>query len=221
MRAVLIPVKSLERAKLRLATHLDDQQRRFVARSLASMVLDSARSLPVFVACDDREIADWAIDMGAYVFWTPGLGLSGAVNASIDRLALRGFQLVTVVHADLPLVHEIEIFGEPGTVTLAPDRRNDGTNLACVPTSIGFQFSYGANSFSRHRAEAERLNLPCIVRDDWQLALDIDEPEDLAHLQQLRADHNIGDIDDGRLHWLDSIYTGIASDAHAKCDLIQ
>ncbi len=44
----------------------------------------------------------------------------------------------------------------PGStgVTLVPDRRDDGTNVVCVPTRAGFRFPYGPGSFARHRAEA-------------------------------------------------------------------
>ena len=69
-----------------------------------------------------------------------------------------------------------------GTVTLVPDRRRDGTNVAVVPTGAGFCFAYGAGSFERHRTEAARLGLPCQIVYDRRLALDIDLPEDLALL---------------------------------------
>jgi 2-phospho-L-lactate guanylyltransferase len=72
------------------------------------------------------------------------------------------------------------MLGEPNTVTLVPDRRRDGTNVAVVPTGAGFQFAYGAGSFERHRAEAARLGLACEIVYDRRLALDVDIPEDLA-----------------------------------------
>ena len=37
------------------------------------------------------------------------------------------------------------------------DRRDDGTNVACVPSGAGFRFSYGPGSFARHCDEAVRL----------------------------------------------------------------
>ena len=46
--------------------------------------------------------------------------------------------------------------GLPRASTLVPDRRLDGTNVLAVPTEAGFRFAYGAGSFGRHRAEAQR-----------------------------------------------------------------
>ena len=74
------------------------------------------------------------------------------------------------------------VVGEVGDVTLVPDLREDGTNVAVVPAGVGFRFAYGAGSFERHRTEAARLGLPCRIVHDRRLAIDIDLPEDLALL---------------------------------------
>jgi 2-phospho-L-lactate guanylyltransferase len=116
------------------------------------------------------------------VLWTAGLGLSGAVTAAVDHLAITGTGLVVVAHGDLPFVPPLDHFGEEGVVTLAPDRRELGTNVAAVPAASGFRFSYGTGSFARHRAEAARLGLACTVVLDWRLATDVDHPSDLALL---------------------------------------
>ena len=71
-------------------------------------------------------------------------------------------------------------FGSPSEVTLAPDRWRDGTNVAGVPTEVGFRFSYGPGSFARHLAEAARLGLHCTIVDDPRLSSDVDLPVDLA-----------------------------------------
>ncbi|MDA8290716.1 MAG: NTP transferase domain-containing protein [Actinomycetota bacterium] len=180
MRAVLVPVKSFSRAKLRLAGALDASERRVLAQDLASRVLLAARPLPVYVACDDREVAEWAEQRGAKVLWTPGLGLSGAVASGVTSLRADGYDLAIVSHADLPLVTSYEGVGTEGTVTLVPDRRLDGTNVAAVPTAAGFRFSYGAGSFTRHLAEARRTGHAPRVLYDWSLATDLDLPADLA-----------------------------------------
>lgn len=180
MRAVLVPVKSFAKAKLRLAGALDPGERRRLAEDLANRVLDAAAGMATFVACDDAAVAGWATSRGVEVLWTPGLGLSGAVASGVQALAARGFDLAVVSHADLPLIRTLSGIGEEGAVTLVPDRRLDGTNVACVPTSSGFEFSYGPGSFSRHAAEARRLGLPLRVVRDPRLASDLDLPDDLV-----------------------------------------
>lgn len=180
MRGLLVPVKSFDKAKLRLAGALTPLERRTLAEELATRVLAAAEDMPVFVACDDRTVASWAAARGAQVLWTPRLGLSGAVMSGVASLSTLGFDLAVVSHADLPLVRSLAHVGAEGEVTLAPDRHLDGTNVACVPTSIGFRFSYGLGSFDRHVAEARRLAATTRIVYDWRLANDLDVPEDLV-----------------------------------------
>lgn len=182
VRALLVPVKSFRTAKLRLAAVLSAPQRAELARALAVGVLAAAGELTCHVVCDDDEVAKWARSHGAGVIWTPGLGLSGAVQAGVATLASEGMDLVVVAHSDLPNAGALDVLGEPGRVTLVPDLRQDGTNVAVVPAAAGFRFSYGPGSFDRHRAEAERLGLACDVVFDRRLSADVDVPADLAHL---------------------------------------
>ena len=114
------------------------------------------------------------------MLWTPARGLNQAVIDGVEQLHQIGVELVTVAHADLPLVDSLEGIAVPGTVVLAPDRRRDGTNVAALPTYCGFGFSYGAGSFGRHVREADRLGLPLMVLERPDLAWDVDVPDDLG-----------------------------------------
>lgn len=179
--AVLVPVKDFRQAKLRLAGTLAPAERAALARSMASNVVAAADSLPVYVVCDDTEVAGWAEAAGATVLWRPGLGLNGAVTDGVETLARDGVARVIVAHSDLPLaVHLAWAAYLPG-VTLVPDRRDDGTNVACVPSDAGFEFAYGPGSFRRHAAEGRRLGLGVRVVREPRLGWDVDIPDDLAH----------------------------------------
>lgn len=186
--AVLVPVKSFEQAKVRLAPALPPAQRSALARSMGARVLAAAAPLPVAVVCDDEEVAAWAVSLGARVIWAPGQGLNQAVTAGLVRLAALGARQVTVAHADLPLATDLVSVGlvcgvrDLRLVTLAPDRRLDGTNVAVVPTGSGYCFSYGPGSFRRHVNEALRLGLALQVVRSRELAWDIDIPDDLRGL---------------------------------------
>jgi len=182
VRALVVPIKSFAAAKLRLAPVLDAGERAELARTLAAGVLGAAGTLPRYVVCDDPEVASFARARGAEVIWTPGLGLSGAVQAGVALLADRGVDLVVVAHADLPNVGVLDSLGVDGEVTLVPDLGGDGTNVAVVPAAAGFRFSYGPGSFGRHQAEATRLGLKCTVVHDDRFAADVDVPEDLVRL---------------------------------------
>jgi 2-phospho-L-lactate/phosphoenolpyruvate guanylyltransferase len=180
LTGVLVPVKSFTEAKVRLAAALDDRSRAALARGMARIVVAAAAPLPVAVVCDDAAVAEWARSVGAQVFWRPERGLNGAVADGVDRYAAEGFERVIVAHADLPLAEDLAWVADHDGVTLVPDRRDDGTNVICVPTGRGFEFSYGPGSFGRHLAEADRLGLPHRVVREPRLGWDIDTPGDLA-----------------------------------------
>lgn len=179
---MVVPVKAFSVAKQRLAPALDPATRASLARRLAAVVVAAASPLPVLVVCDDDEVAAWATSVGAGVVWSPGRGLDRAVADGVAHAGVAGAGRVLVAHADLPLASDLpRLLLADADVVLVPDRRRDGTNVAVVPTSAGFGFSYGPRSFDRHRAEARRLGLTAVVRDDAALAWDVDLPDDLDH----------------------------------------
>lgn len=178
---VLVPVKAFADAKARLSSVLAPSDREALARWTAERVLAAAGELPVFVACDHAEVADWAVSHGATVLWHPGVGLNAAVNNSIADLRTRGIGHVVVAHGDLPRARGLAKVAIPGTLTLVPDSRGDGTNVAALPTDLAFQFAYGPGSFLRHLGQAMAAGIPVAVRRDPLLGLDIDIPADLMH----------------------------------------
>lgn len=178
---VLVPVKAFADAKARLATVLGDAERERLARWTAARVLAAAGELPTYVACDDERVAEWAGEHGASILWHPGVGLNAAVYNSVADLRGAGVTDVVVAHGDLPRAHSLAALARPGSVTLVPDRRDDGTNVIAVPTDADFRFSYGPGSFQRHLRSAISAGLSVRVQRDPLLAVDIDTPSDLAH----------------------------------------
>ena len=180
---VLVPVKAFRAAKARLAGALPDDVRAELAKWMAGRVLAAAAPLPVFVVCDDEQVASWADGQGATVLWRPGLGLNAAVTDGVAALAEKGVERVVVAHSDLPLVSRLDHLGDSeleGRVVLVPDLREDGTNVISLPSASGFRFGYGAGSFARHVLEARSLGLSVEVLQEISLALDLDTPADLA-----------------------------------------
>jgi len=185
--AVLIPVKDFRQAKARLAGVLPAADRIRLAHWTADRVIAAAAPLPVFVACDDDDVAAWAEQSGATVLWRPGMGLNAAVEDGITTLAAAGIDTVVVAHSDLPLPSPLSDVVMSGGAVLVPDTKRDGTNVLAVPTSAGFRPSYGVGSFRRHLSQVFELGLPVRVLADPRLALDIDTPDDLAHPLVARA----------------------------------
>ncbi|MGK2957035.1 MAG: 2-phospho-L-lactate guanylyltransferase [Acidimicrobiales bacterium] len=182
--AVLIPIKAFRQAKMRLADVLSPDDRQSLAKRMATQVINASGTLAAYVVCDDEEVAKWSQSQGAQVIWTPGLGLNGAIEKGVETLAEEGAQQVIVSHADLPMaVGLADLLNNPANdITLVPDRRRDGTNVAVVPALAGFHFSYGPGSFHSHCEEAARLGLTIHINESPSLTLDVDLPSDLALL---------------------------------------
>lgn len=176
---MLIPVKSFDEAKGRLADSLSPDERRTLAQTMAEGVIAAAHPLPTWVVCHDHDIARWAMDNGARVMWRSRPGLNGAVTAAVATLGRLGVATVIIAHGDLPLARTLAWVGDTDGVTIVPDRRGQGTNVMAVPTGAGFTFAYGVGSAPLHRAEAERLGLAVRVVDDEALGWDVDVADDL------------------------------------------
>jgi 2-phospho-L-lactate guanylyltransferase len=179
--AVLVPVKRFGAAKRRLAGLLEPTQRATLARWLADRVVAASAPLPTFVACDDDEVASWADGAGAQVLWSPGLGLNGAVDAGRATIAGKGFDHLVIAHSDLALARGLPALATPDTICLVPDRRRDGTNVLAMPVDAAVPASYGRGSFSQHLELAMSSGRRVEVRADARLAIDLDNPDDLAH----------------------------------------
>lgn len=177
--AALLPVKAFRDAKARLAPSLDPAARAALAREMATRVVRAAAPLAVAVVCDDDEVAAWATTVGAEVVWRPGRGLNAAVADGVEHLAAAGYGRVVVAHADLPYALDLGPVAEFDGITLVPDRHADGTNVVCIPSTVGFRFAYGPGSFARHRVEAARIGVPVRVLEDQRLGWDVDLPADL------------------------------------------
>ena len=177
---VLIPVKAFHLAKSRLSPELSPAERAQLAQAMAEAVLRAASPLPVAVVCDDPAVAAWATEHRALVLRCPGRGLDQAVADGVDALVTEGFHRIVVAHADLPLARSLSWVAEFEGVTLVPDRRDDGTNVICIPADSGFVFAYGPGSFHRHAAEARRLGRGLRVMRDPALGWDVDVPSDLV-----------------------------------------
>ena len=180
--AVLIPIKSFNEAKERLSEKLNKAERSVLMKKMAENVINSSEPLPVWVVCDDDEVALWAESKNVSVIRTGETGLNAAVKVGVETLEKNGFSKVIIAHADLPNAENLQRCAEFEGVTIVQDHKGDGTPVLVIPTHKGFRFSYGPGSFSSHTLEAERLNLPHRQLFDPKLSFDVDEPEDLSFI---------------------------------------
>ncbi|MFM7338105.1 MAG: 2-phospho-L-lactate guanylyltransferase [Actinomycetota bacterium] len=191
---VVVPIKAFHQAKERLSDLLTPAERIALTKHCAEQVIRAAQKFETFVVCDDPQVAQWARERSAQVVWQPEVGLNLAVRAGVDFAKSRDKALAIISHSDLPLATNFAALLADQTddflassITLAPDRHHDGTNVIVLPTNLDFEFCYGKRSFDAHRRIAEKLGLQLRVIDDASFAVDIDTAEDLAFAQQLKT----------------------------------
>lgn len=192
----LVPLKSSEQAKSRLASVLDVQQRSRLFFAMAGHVIRTLRACEeiqgVAVATSSQQVAAFAAAAGALTVMQPAdLGMSFALSSALDTLQSVKPARVLMLPGDLPLVtvtalQRLLSCREPG-IAIVPDRQRIGTNaLLCAPPQI-IAPSFGGRSFERHLHAAATAGVTANIVELPELALDVDEPGDLDLLRQQPA----------------------------------
>jgi len=190
---VVVLVKDFDAAKQRLSSVLDAESRRALAADLAFGVLAAAGPDALVVASSEALAAELR-GLGNEVIVDQN-GQNGAARAGIDHAAAGGARAVLLLSSDLPLIQpetvermlaEAEALTPPA-VLAAPAVGRGGTNALYLapPDAIGLHF--GDDSLTKFEADARERGVRFALHESPELALDIDEPADLAALQDRQA----------------------------------
>ena len=192
--AILIPFKSTARAKARLALLLDQTARQRLSLAMLEDVLAAvvptigSRMDGVFVATSDPDAMRVARTSGALILAeTEQRSESHSVDAASRILTEQGVEGVLTIPSDIPAVRAEDIAALLSTagesnlaVLLVPSRDEKGTNAIWRRPPQAIPSRFGFDSFRKHQGEAEVLGLRWGMLRLPRLAVDIDEPEDLA-----------------------------------------
>jgi 2-phospho-L-lactate guanylyltransferase len=175
---VVVPYTDRE-PKTRLAPVLSERERRSFSRAMLRDVVAAVRAaghdpeLLVPAPIDDPAVPDLPVTVD-------GRALTPAVNAVLDRIGGSVGEL-GIVMADLAVATPTalrRLVGVEGDVAIAPGR-GGGTN-ALVVRDPDFSADYHGASYRDHYDAAIAAGLSVGVVDSMRLAVDIDEPADLA-----------------------------------------
>jgi len=187
----IVPIKTFERAKQRLANVLTEEERRSLMLAMARDVLtclSKAKNLTGILIVSRAAEAD----VLASAFSTerfaesPDANLANALTQATDYL-LEHFNArgVFIVPADVPGITTEEVdalIAANSSVTLLPDAENIGTNgMICSPPNA-IEFIFDGKSFKPHADAAFANGLTPRIVPGSCFALDIDTPADLATL---------------------------------------
>ena len=191
---VAVLIKDFDSAKQRLRPALGPKERRALAQRNAQLAVQAAAAGDrVLVVAGDDEVAELARTWGAEVLLEPSQeGQNVAAARGLARAVEGGADAVLLLSSDLPLVtvdsvREVLEAGSrikgPVVVAVRAVGRG-GTNALYLRPPGAITLHFGADSLAKFRDEAERSGVKFVVHDSDAMALDLDEPGDLARLRR-------------------------------------
>jgi 2-phospho-L-lactate guanylyltransferase len=191
---VVVLIKDFDSAKQRLQPALGPKERRALAQRNAQLAVQAAAAgNRVLVVAGDDEVADLAKRWGAEVLLEPGQeGQNVAAARGIARAVEGGAGAVLLLSSDLPLVtiesvREVLEAGsriEPPVAVAVRAVGRGGTNALYLRPPRAISLHFGSDSLAKFRDAAERSGVTFVVHDSDAMALDLDEPGDLARLRR-------------------------------------
>jgi 2-phospho-L-lactate guanylyltransferase len=211
MRAIVLPVKSLETTKARLADALEPLERAALTLAMLEDVLDATLAVPgweTWVLSPDEAVLEVALARGAAILAEEEPPLGVAIQQAEAEALGRGADALAVLLPDTPLVTRAALtraLHVLGPVVVAPSTDEHGTNLLLRRPPASIPAGFGPDSFRRHREAAAERSLPVAVVASPELAFDLDVPDDILTvlqdsrptrtrqvLRELRVDERIG-----------------------------
>lgn len=192
----VVPVKDTAAAKTRLAAAVPAGLRQGLALAMLEDVLSAlagARGLAgLLLVTIDPAARELAARHGAHCIADGARdGHTGAVMAAARRLASEGRGAMLTLPGDVPLVTAAEIerliaahLPAP-SFTIAPSHDEMGSNAILMSPPDAVTLRFGDDSFRPHLAAARAAGIEPTIVPLPGIALDIDNPADLAHFSQL------------------------------------
>lgn len=190
----VIPVKSLQNAKTRLASLLSPAERAELVQEMLHHVIDALhRSNRIEqIAVISQEPSQLSLPSYVTIIPQTEAGLNNLLEQGRSWAIANHADALLTIFADLPLVTPndisrlVEMGEQQNSVTLAPDRHHCGTNaLLSHPPAIA-QFAFGPSSLESHIALAQAAGALVQLCDAPGFSLDIDTLDDLATLDARR-----------------------------------
>ncbi len=189
----VVPMKPLAEGKSRLARSLTPEERASISMGMLRRVLGSLRGASIefiWVVGGDERVKNLARNQGGVWYEEMGRNLNDTLEKAIEQVFRRGKSALYIA-GDLPFVKPSDIHSfiqasrGVGNVTLAPARRDGGTNAMLIPQGIRFRPELGRMSFSKHLSQAAKLETSVAIAYSPGLGLDLDVADDLESYQHM------------------------------------
>ena len=180
-------MKPLSDSKTRLSDRLTPEERANLTIGMLRAVLEAIKGAfvdPVWVVGGDQRVREEAEQGGAHWMEELGNDLNDTLSRAFD-LAFGLHRGALYIPGDLPFLKSgdvqsvLDASRRQSNITLAPARRDGGTNAILVPNNVPFRPALGPQSFTRHLAKAAELEISVAICHSPGLGLDLDVPDDL------------------------------------------
>ena len=191
---VVVLVKDFDSAKQRLGPALDPKARRALARRNAERAVRAAAAADRrLVVAGSQEVADMAARLGAQALLEPRQeGQNVAAKRGIAHAVEGGAGAVLLLSSDLPMVTAKAVrellqsaaqIDAPAVVAV-PAVGRGGTNALYLRPPDAITLHFGADSLDSFRREAKARGVNFAIHQSEAMALDLDEPDDLARVRR-------------------------------------
>ncbi len=190
MRAIVLPVKSLDTSKSRLAPVLEPMERAALTLAMLEDVLDASLAAPgwtTWVISPDEAVLEVAITRGSIAIAEREGPLGAALRQTDEKAAGLGLESLAVLLPDTCLLTPVALVRAlhiPGPVVLAPDADGHGTNLLVRRPPGAIPALFGPGSADQHRGAAAAAGMDVADVRTPELAFDLDAPDDILTVLQ-------------------------------------
>ena len=199
----VVPVKTFDIAKQRLARALARGSRESLAQAMFADVLGALRRAErverVAVVTADATADSLSRGLATVLRDHAQAGQSAAALIGIQHALSAGFERVLLVPGDTPLIDERDVdalldrtAASRLAVGIVADRHGTGTNALVLAPPDALEPSFGPGSLARHTEAADAAGLSYRVEDAPSLAHDVDTPEDLEALSIVLSETRTG-----------------------------
>lgn len=191
--SALIPVKSLDIAKSRLARYLTHAQRIALILDMLHHVVyvlhKSALLTEISIVSADERLLTQVRAWGVRAVVEQSAGHNPALTAAATQLQATGTEALLTISADLPLLqpqHIQDMVEQSRThdIVLAASQDSTGTNAILARPPLVVPYVFGSNSLQRYQQEAEQRGLSATTYISPGTSLDIDTIDDIAAILQ-------------------------------------
>jgi len=192
VRAIVLPVKTLEQSKSRLAPVLTPMERAALTLAMLEDVLDAASVMPgwqTWVISPDEAVLEVAARRGARAIAEEKPSLTSALRQAEDEAVGLALDAFAVLLPDTPLLTPSGLaraLHTLGPVVVAPSTDGEGTNLLLRRPASAIASHFGPDSFRRHLQGAAEADLPSAVVETEELGFDLDLPSDILTVMRSR-----------------------------------